>query len=344
MERDARMLTPDAQFEIRRQAIRLNKKGHSHVEIASLLEVDRNTVGKWIRAFRKNGMSALKPKKRGPKVGIHQKLSAEQQKMIRRVITDSNPEQYKMPFALWTREAVSSLIKEATGQDLDRRLVGKYLKSWGFTPQRPVKRAYQRNDAEVKEWLELRYPKIKQKAKEEGAEIHWADETGIKSHDHRGRGYAPKGKTPIRKHNPAGEKVNMVSSVTNQGKLSWMCYKESFTYRVFHQFLKRLIHEAGGRKIVVILDNLRTHHSKVIKRWARMHKHLIELEYLPSYCPDLNPDEYLNCDLKTELSKRPEKRSKGNWLPTVENCLTDIQGSPDRVKSYFNAEPIKYAS
>ena len=123
-----------------------------------------------------------------------------------------------------------------------------------------------------------------------------------------------------------------------------MCYEGSFNYRVYHRFLRQLIKDAQGRKIHIIADNLRVHHSKIIKRWVRRYAHLIELHYLPSYCPDLNPDEYLNCDLKTELAKRPERRAKGQWNKTVQETLEGLARQPERIKSYFKAEKIKYAA
>jgi len=342
-QRDARTLTPEAQFEVRRQAVKLHEKGRNRLEIAEELEVNRNSVSEWIQTYEKHGWDALKPRKRGPKDGANMQLEESQQKSIRSKLIDNDPEQLKLPFALWTREAVGELIERETGLELDLRQVGRYLKRWGFTPQRPAKAAYQRCEAQVKRWLDEEYPAIEKKAKREGAEIHWADETGLKSHDHRGRGYAPKGQTPVRKHNPQYEKVNMISSITNQGKLRFLCYTGSFGYRQFHRFLKKLILEAEGRKLVVIVDNLRVHHAKVIKRWLRRYQHLIEVHYLPSYCPDLNPDEYLNCDLKTELAKRPERREKGKWAETVEDTITEIANQPDRVASYFKAENIRYA-
>lgn len=343
-KRDARKLTPEAQFEIRRQAIRLYKQDVGFSAIAQQLEVDRNTVRGWANRYEAGGMKALEIQKRGPKISTTLQLDTAQQRCIKRLLIDKSPDQLKLPFALWTREAVGQLIKEQTNKDLDLRQVGRYLKRWGFTPQRPVKRAYQRDDEKVKRWLEHEYPAIKEKAAKEHGEIHWADEAGAKSHDHRGRGYAPKGKTPIRLHNPNGEKVNTISSVTNQGKLRFLCFDGMFKYQVFHRFLKALIVEAEGRKLYIIVDNLRVHHAKVIKRWVRRYSHLIELHYLPSYSPDLNPDEYLNCDLKTELAKRPERRKKGKWASTVQETLEYLAKKPDRIRSYFNAAPIKYAA
>jgi len=342
-KRDARKLSADGQEEIRRQAIKMHINGAKNVEISIQLEVHRSTVSSWVNAFKKNGIKSIKAQKVGRKPGSGMQLSEKDQRLIQSKIIDKNPDQLKLPFALWTREAVGLLIKELTGKMLDLRQVGRYLKRWGFTPQRPKKQAYQRNDVAVKKWLEEDYPAIKKKAKEESAEIHWLDETGIKSHDHRGRGYAPKGKTPIRKHNPCGEKVNQISALTNQGKLRFMCFNENFNYRTYHKFLKRLIEDAAGKKIHVIADNLRVHHSKVIKRWAKMFSNLIELHYLPSYSPDLNPDEYLNCDLKTELAKRPERRQKGEWKNIVEDTMNRLANEPERLKKYFKAESIKYA-
>ena len=343
-KRDARKLSPTAQREVRRQAVVLWKNGMSKGEIAAQLDVHRNTVGKWLSRYRQAGMGALEVNKRGPKPGNTAVLSESEQAGIRKIITDKCPEQLKLPFALWTREAVGRLIEKRTGKALDLRQVGRYLKRWGFTVQRPTKQAYQRSDKAVEDWRNHEYPKIKALAQQEDAEIQWLDESGIKSHDHRGRGYAPKGQTPVRKHNPCGEKINQISSITNQGKLRFMCYEGSFNYRTFHQFLSRLLREANGRKIHVIADNLRVHHSKVIRRWVRRYAHLIQLHYLPSYCPDLNPDEYLNCDLKTELAKRPERREKGQWARIVENTLEALAANPLRIRKYFQAKPIRYAA
>lgn len=340
-KRDARSLTPKTQEEIRRQAIRLLKAGLTGQEVANQLEVSRKSVYAWKKLYKLEGMKALKGKTQGRPEGSGLRLTKEMQTKIKLVICDVTPEQLKMPFALWTREAIQSLIKDLFGIDLERRQVGRYLKRWGFTPQRPVKRAYERNEKAVTKWMECEYPAVAKKALKEGGEVHWGDETGIKSNDHRGRGYAPKGKTPVLKHKGKAESVNMISTVTNLGKLRFMIYENSFNSQTFISFLTRLV-KSSEKKIFLILDNLRVHHSKLVKEWVAKRSDKIELHYLPSYSPDLNPDEYLNCDLKVEISKRPERRIKGKFTDTVRSTMRKLQRLPARVASYFEAKPLAY--
>ena len=178
--------------------------------------------------------------------------------------------------------------------------MGDYLKSWGFTPQKPKKKAYEQNSKSVNKWLEDEYPKIKKQAKKENAEIHWADETGIKNTSQYGRSYAPKGKTPVKETLAKRLSLNMISTVTNQGKVRFMTYKGTMNSQRFVIFLKRLI-KGANRKLFIILDNLKVHHSKIVKKWVEENKNKIALFYLPSYSPELNPDEYLNNDLKSGI-------------------------------------------
>jgi hypothetical protein len=196
-----------------------------------------------------------------------------------------------MDFALWNRAAVRELIERECGLNLSIRGVGNYLKRWGFTPQKPIKKAYEQQPAAVQQWLDESYPAIEARAKAEEAEIHWGDETALVNTDVRGRSYAPAGKTPVT-YTVGGtrHKLSMIATVTNQGKTRWMIIDEAFNADKLIEFLAALIKEAE-RKIFLILDNLRVHHSKPVKAWAVEHQDKIELFYLPSYSPELNPEE-----------------------------------------------------
>ncbi len=254
------------------------------------------------------------------------------------------PDQLKLNFALWTRAAVRELIQKHCGFLMPVRTVGEYLKRWGYTPQRPLKRAYQQNPKVVQRWLDEDYPLIAKRAKAEKAEIQWADEAGVRSDNHSGRSFAPAGKTPVRLVSGSRFSTNMISSVTNRGKLRFMLYKETMTAQVFIRFLDRLVRGAKGKKIFLILDNLRVHHSKKVAAWVEARKEQIELFFLPAYAPELNPDEYLNGDLKQQLKTGRAARTQDELEGRVRSILRDIQRQPDRVASYFRHPKISYAA
>lgn len=341
---DLRKLSADARKELRRVAVRLHKNGHRKSEIAEKLGLRRTTVGEWINAYEKVGSAALKEADRGRPVGTGRTLTAEQEARIKFDIVDKTPDQMKMNFALWNAQAVRALIYRHFGVDMAPRTVRSYLARWGFTPQRPLKRAYEQKPELVKKWMNEDYPAIAARAKVEDAEIHWGDETGVSSVEHYPRGYAPKGKTPVLVLSQAKrERVNLISSISNQGKLRFMLYQETFTAKVMIRFLERLIRDSK-KKVFLVLDNLRVHHSRKVREWLVGKEHQIELFFLPSYSPELNPDEYLNCDLKSSISRGKPVREKGQMRTKVLSILRSLQKQPERLLSYFQAEKIRYAA
>lgn len=341
MNTDARKLSNDSLFERRKQSVRLYKKLKSIKEVSQLVGSTEKTVGKWIRQWKLEGVKSLRPKVPGRKKESGMHLTMDEQELIRSMIVDKCPDQLKMDFALWTRKAVQQLIQIEFNFDMPIRTVGEYLKRWGFTVQKPIKRAYEKNDKQVKQWLTKDYPKIQTRAVLEGAEIHWGDETGCRSTDVNGRGYSLKGETPVLIQSAKRESTNMISTVTNQGKLRFMFYDRNMNAAVLISFLRRLIKNAK-QKIFLILDNLRVHHSKLVKEWVVRNNNAIELFYLPSYSPELNPDEYLNCDLKSSLNRGVIK--KGKFKCKAQSCMRSIQKQPKRIQKYFKAKTIAYAA
>jgi len=251
-------------------------------------------------------------------------LSSTQEIEIQQMITDTMPDQLKLDFALWTTKAIKELIEREFSIVIGRRALCNYLKSWGFTPQKPKKRAYEQCSKKVQNWLDQQYPAIKERAKKEKATIHWGDETGVRNSHQHGRSYAPKGKTPVKSHLSKRFSINMISTVTNQGLVQFMIYKENMNADVLIQFLEQLI-KSQENKVFLILDNLRVHHSKIVKKWVKEHHEEIELFYLPSYSPERNPDEYLNCDLKYALSDKPAPKTQEKLKENLENHMNMLQ-------------------
>lgn len=341
---DARTLSPDAQESLRLRAVKaVVEEGKTRVETAKIFGVGRIIVGRWVARYRRDGQASLMKKKRGRRSADMRLLQPHQCATTVRMITDKCPDQLKLPFALWTREAVGNLIEKKWGLKLSIRTVGNYLSRWGFTPQKPLRRAYERQDKAVKVWLEETYPKIAARAKQEKAEIHWGDEAGFRSDHQTGTSYSPKGKTPIIKSTGKRFRVNMISTVTNKGTMRFMLFEESFTADIFLKFLKRLI-KRSEYKIFLILDNLRVHHARILKPWLEENKGKIELFYLPSYSPELNPDELLNQDVKSNAVGRKRARSLSELKQNVTQYLFGTQNSPDIVRAYFSKKEVSYAA
>lgn len=342
-KRDARTLGQQAQEEVRRQAVKLLKSGHTRVAVAAQLDVSRQHVGEWWRRYQEGGWAALKKRKRGVPEGTSRKLTPEQEAEVRQLITDKMPDQLKLSFALWTRQAVRQLIKERYGVDFALQSMSVVLRRWGLTPQRPVKRAYEQRPTEVKQWLDETYPGIAQRAQTEGAEIYWGDETSVKPEAHTRRSYAPKGQTPVVRQAAKRFHASVISAINNQGKMQWMALKEALNADIFIDFLGRLIRHRK-RKIFLIVDNLRVHHSKLVKEWLEKNKHRIELFYLPSYSPELNPDEYLNRTLKHEAFKGGPVHDEMTLKAKVNVAMFMLSIQPKKIASCFQHPLAKYAA
>jgi len=340
---DARKLPSEVQQHNRNLAIRLFQEGKKRKEIASIVGVHYGVICRWIQAWQQGGKQAIKLKKRGRSSGERRILTEAQESALKKLLVEKNPKQLKLPFALWNRRAIQSVVYKMWRVRIAIRTIGDYLKRWGFTPQKPIKRAYEKSPKAVKEWLDDTYPEIKKRARKENAEIYWGDETGVRNDCQHSRGYAPRGKTPVVEINAKRFSVNMISAISNQGLLRFMMYEETMTARVLLRFLKRLIKDAG-RKVFLVLDNLRVHHAKLVKAWLEKHSDEIEVFYLPSYSPELNPDEYLNCDLKTGIRSAAPARNQSDLKKKVLGHMRMLQKKPQRVAKYFKHPAIKYAA
>ena len=322
----------------------MHRKGMPVMQIVEHSGLSWYAVNAAIKRYAEAGASGLKPEARGKKQGGGRVLSEAQEATVRQLICDKRPEQLKMEFALWSRAAVMQLIERECGIALSVRGVGNYLKGWGFTPQKPIKKAYEQRPEAVQAWLDKEYPAIEERAKLEKAEIHWGDETAVVNTDVRGRSYAPIGKTPVT-YAVGGtrQKLSMIATVTNQGKTRWMIIDEAFNSDKLIEFLEALIKDAE-KKVFLVLDNLRVHHSKPVKNWAEEHKEAIELFYLPSYSPELNPEERLNADLKHVISTKVPARTKSKLKAAATEHMQTLEKSPERIKKYFQDPRVKYAS
>ena len=339
--RDARSLPSIAQEDLRRKAVNAVLAGKTHVETARIFAVTRHTVDRWMKSHRAGGVAALKAKRKGRPQGG--RLKPWQAARIAQAVIDRNPRQLKLPFYLWTREAVAELIEKRYKIRLSIWTVGRYLARWGFTPQKPVRQAFERNPEKVRRWLKAEYPAIHKLARTEKAEIYWGDEMGLRSDHAVGRSYGLRGQTPVIPGTGQRFGCNMISAITNRGKLSFMVFKEKFRVPVFLLFLKRLIRQVR-HKIFLIVDGHPVHRAVKVQSWICENAHRIRLYFLPGYSPELNPDEILNQDVKSNAVGRQRPQNREEMVKTIRSYLYGRQKTPEIVKNHFKEKHVRYAA
>lgn len=348
MEKDKRSLNQETQYELRRQVVKLKLEKRTGREIAAITGLSVQSINKTWKAYKDGGVEAIKIHKRGRRVGTNRKLAGAQEKKLMKLIIDKTPDQLKFKFMLWTRPAIREVAKKLFDVDLPLTTISRYLHRWGFTPQKATVRAYEQDPKAIKKWLDDEFPAIRARAVKEKAEIHWGDETGVEADSYADKGFAPAGHTPVLRLSTKMRhvRVNMISSITNQGKVRFMFYGQNgLTSALFIKFMKRLITDAP-RKIFLIVDNIRVHHSKVVSEWLskKEHSKKIEIFYLPSNSPQLNPDERLNADLKHQVRSGEACHDGAQMAKKALSTMRMLQKRPKRIKSYFGDKNIQYAA
>jgi transposase len=338
---DARSLSAQAQEALRRRAVQAVQGGMTQTEAARLFGVARGTVAKWMKHYRQGGGKALRARPQGRPRG-QSRLKNWQAAQIVRTITDRTPDQLKLPFVLWTREAVGGLIEQRFGVCVSLMSVGRWLRRWGMTAQKPVRRAWEQNPQEVRRWLKVEYPQVCRQAKAERAEINWGDEMGLRSDHQAGTTYGRKGQTPVIPGTGQRWRCNMISAITGRGRLRFMVFKRRFTAAVFIEFMRRL-GRAAGRKVYLIVDGHPVHKSQQVREWLGRHEDQIRLILLPAYSPDLNPDEFLNHDVKQNAVGRRRAVNREDLMADVRGYLRSTQKQPAIVRKYFDAPSVQYA-
>lgn len=299
-------------------------------------------VNKWVALDKAGGLRALKPKRRGRPVGGG-RLKPAQAERIRRQIIGAMPDQLKLPFYLWTRAAVALLIEREYGVVVSQTTVGRYLSAWGMTPQKPVRRAYERNDAAITRWLRDEYPAIARQAKREGATIYWGDEMGLRSDHVSGTSYAPAGHTPIVRATGQRFGCNMISAITNRGHLAFHVFQGKFSGTLFVGFMQRLLKQSE-RKVYLIVDGHPVHRSRVATAYVAAHTEQLRLIRLPGYCPELNPDELLNQDVKTNALGKTRPTNRAELIANVRSHLHRRQKQPAIIRNLFKEKHVRYAA
>jgi transposase len=340
---DTRHLPDNVLEALRLRAVRACERGFTQSDVANILGVAPETVCRWWVAYSDGGLEAIPHERTGRPQGSGAALSDEQAAQVQQLIDTKSPEEMGMASPLWSRRAIGELIRKECDVVLAVRTVGEYLRRWGYTAKKPARHAQKQDPEEVRQWLEHTYPALKARAREERAEIHWCDETGIVADHCSGYGYARKGHRATMEVPDPHIGINMVSSITNEGALRFMTYPGAMTGERFVVFLSRLLRSTTG-KIFLIVDRLKVHQSGVVTEWVAAHADRLEVFELPRRAPERNPDEYLNNDVKRAVTEGGLPDSKPALRERLQHVMRKLAHLPKHVVGYFLHPCVLYAA
>jgi transposase len=340
MRIDGRTLDHKTLEHLRITAVRRVIEDHeAPAEVMRTLGLCRTSIYRWLRQYEAEGLEALVQKIAS---GPEPKLTDRQQQQVRRWIVGKDPRQYGFDYGLWTRRIVQSLIERKFGISLGWTAVGRMLARLEITPQKPLRRAYERNPLAIKAWLEEGYPKLRRRARRSGAKIYFLDEAGFHSDPVLGRTYGLKGHTPVVRTSGQRQSINAISAVNAKGEFWYNVYSGKLNAERFVEFLRDLMKRRRER-VLLVVDGHPSHKAKKVQAYVASLAGKLELHFLPPYAPDLNPDEFVWSYAKTNgVSKKPLRKNE-SMRERVESDLEAVRRDKRLVRSFFCAESVAYA-
>jgi transposase len=341
MERqDGRSLNHKTLEEIRIRAVQRVQSGESPEVVIKTLGFSRASIYNWLAWYREGGWQALKAKPISGRPGL---LNGKQIKWIFEAVTLKDPTQFKFPYALWTRAMIAAVIHRHLKVRLSITSVGRLLAQLGLTCQRPLYRAYQQDPVSVERWLNEEFPRIRAMAKKMRAEIYFEDEAGIRSDFHAGTTWGKKGETPVVTSTGARFGLNMISAISPRGLMRFMVLPGKVNAEVMCDFIDRLM-KGAARRVFLILDGHPTHKAKKLKAHIESYQGKLRVFYLPSYSPQLNPDEHVWNEVKSHGIGRMKVSGPDQLKAQAIGCLRHLQKSPAKIRGFFRAPSTRYAA
>ena len=337
---DGRTLSHEVSESIRRMAVRRVREGERPGEVIRSYGLCRTTIYRWLRAEAKGGQAALAARKHP---GRPCKLTDKQKRQVRQWICGKDPRQYGFDFGLWTRRIVADLVEQRMGKTLGLTAVGRLLAELEITPQKPLRRAYERDPGAVEHWKCTEYPRLRKRAKRRGADIFFLDEAGIRSDAPLQRTWGPKGQTPVVRTSGQRQAVNAISAVNARGAFWYTVYTGRLNAQTFVRFLRDFL-KTRRRSVFLVVDKHPAHQARCVSEYVQSRGGRLELHFLPGYAPDLNPDELVWNHLRQVGTSKKPLRQNESLRQRVEEDLTSIQQNKPLVRSFFHAPSVAYTT
>ena len=338
MKIDGRTLSHETSETIRRMAVKRVLEGEAPSAVMKSYGLCRTSIYPWLRTHKRGGEGSLQSH---VSTGRPSTLTQRQKQRVRRWICGKDPRQYGFDFGLWTRRIVADLIEKKFNKVVGVTSVGRLLAELEITPQKPLRRAYERDPVAIAKWTQEDYPRLRRRAKRRGADIFFIDEAGVRSDAALQRTWGAKGETPTVATSGQRQRVNAISAVNALGAFWYDVYTGTFNAARFIEKLKAFM-RYRRRPVFLVLDGHPAHRAKIVAAYVQSLKGRLELHFLPGYAPDLNPDEFVWNHLRQNgVTKKPLKQNE-KLKARVEQDLALIKRNPRLVRSFFRAQSVAY--
>ena len=332
MERyTGRQLTHDVLEAYRFRAIQLRKEDWKVNDIAHAFGLNRRAITRWFTSYKKDGKKALKSRKaKGPDY----KLSEKEIKEIMSLLYD-DATIYGFENPLWNCKMVQQIILKRIGKKIHTTNIMRLFKKLNLSPQKPERVASQRDGKAIRKWKREEWPKIEEHRRRWQAMLYFQDESGISLTPVLGRTWAPKGKTP--KVMVTGKRGGfcVTSAISPAGKLIFRIEKGKVHAKEHIEFLKQIMKQHPHRKIIIIEDRSPVHRAKKVDRFIEENMNKIKIYRLPSYAPELNPDEHVWEYLKAYQLKTHQAQNTAELKHLVKRKMQSIQRNKSLILSFF---------
>ena len=321
-------------------AVQMHENGMSAEQIAVVMNVGRSTVFDWIDKYRKGGLAAI-----STKIASGRPTTLDDSEMVRlyTMINGKDPRTYSFGVALWTRALIKDLIKKVFRKNISLVTVGRILKKLGMSAQRPLYRAWKQDPERVERWKREEYPAIRARAAAEGATILFADEASVRTDYHAGTTWAPIGQTPVVVSSAVRHAVKIVSAIGQRGELSFQVHEGSLNAERFIEFLQALLHDFDT-PVFLVVDGSSVHKARIVKEYLASTRGRLELFFLPPYSPELNPDEWVNKNVKHDRIARAVPFTRDDLMDIAVEALERLKQCPGIVRGFFRDPQLRYIS
>lgn len=338
---DGRKIPDEVMFYIRVMAVHaVRVLGQSPEDVIKVFNFNRACIYHWLKIFDEGGYSALQS---AMPPGAEPLVTNELEQWLKQTVLNKTPTDFGYDTNLWTCKILAELLEKEFDVTVSDSTVRLHLKRLGLSSQKPEYQDAERDEREIESFLNDKFPRIQRLGEKLGADIGFQDEAGVGIMTRYGKTWGLRGEPPVIKVSMNRGGYNVMSVITAEGKMRYSVKEGNIQGEVFIDFLKQLI-QGRDRPLILLVDHATFHGSKPVRDFVGAHRSKLRIYFLPKRAPELNPDEQVWNEIKTNhIGKQPVKGKK-DLKKRLYSVLGSLQKNTKRILSFFQLPDTKYAA